>query len=154
MKKIVMRESLIFSRQWDLDIIDSYLKQQEKSFSFLTDFDSIDDNKLNFEEYIDLKEEFSSLFKQNEIDMMNNDTKKLLEYFYYGEILIENYINKKYENNNSKRYSYLRVLDCLLRILFEENNSIKNSSKSINEIISDINESYYKKKLLLMIYQI
>ena len=90
-----MRESLIFSRQWDLDIINSYLKQQEKSFSFLTDFDSIDDNKLNFEEYIDLKEEFSSLFIQNEIDMMNNDIKKLLEYFYYGEILLENYINKK-----------------------------------------------------------
>ena len=144
-----MRESLIFSRQWDLDIINSYLKQQEKSFSFLTDFDSIDDNKLNFEEYIDLKEEFSSLFIQNEIDMMNNDIKKLLEYFYYGEILLENYINKKYENNNSKRYSYLRVLDCLLRILFEENNSIKNSSKSINEIISDINESYYKKKIVI-----
>ena len=147
-----MKESLIFSRQWtQADVIKelSFDKNNEEWYDRNEfEFDEEDEQKINLKEYIDIYNEFCSIFKQEELESLNNDISKIINYFYFGELVIENYINKKYRNNNSKRHSSLRYLDYLLRTQFEENISIIDNTKLINQLISEINESYYEKSNL------
>ena len=44
-----------------------------------------------------------------------------------------------------KRHLNSRLADYLLRINFEENEAIKEDAKLINQLISEINETYFKK---------
>ena len=147
-----MKESLIFSRQWtQADVIKelSFDKNNEEWYDRNEfEFDEEDEQKINLKEYIDIYNEFCSIFKQEELESLNNDISKIIDYFYFGELVIENYINKKYRNNNSKRHLSLRYLDYLLRTQFEENISIIDNTKLINQFISEINESYYEKSNL------
>jgi len=65
-----------------------------------------------------------------------------LDYFYFGEIIINQYISDKYKNDNNKRHLNIRLADYLLRVQFEQNESINEAAKKINEQINTINESY------------
>jgi hypothetical protein len=105
----------------------------------------LDDKKIKLEEYSDLLDKFSTLFKQEEIDKLKNNYQILLEYFFLREFLIEEYISDKYKTNDNKRHLNLRLADYLLRINFEENEAIKEDSKLISQFISEINEFYLKK---------
>jgi len=80
------------------------------------------------------------------LDLLNNDIKIILGYFYIRELIIENYINEKYKNNTFKRHSNLRIADYFFRILFEENSSTCEMAKLINQFISEINETYFEKE--------
>ena len=139
MDRIYIRESLIFSKQWKKeDIIKIMSNKNDDDYE-------LDDKKINLEEYSDLLDKFSSLFKQKEIDNLKNNYQILLEYFFLREFLIEEYISDKYKTNDNKRHLNLRLADYLLRINFEENEAIKDDSKLINQFISEINEFYLKK---------
>ena len=101
---------------------------------------------INLEEYNDLLNEFNSYCNQTELDLLNNDIKFILEYFYLRELIIEDHINEKYKNNTSKRHSNLRIADYFFRTLFEENSSTYEIAKLINQFISEINEIYFQKE--------
>ena len=109
-------------------------------------YEEEDDQKINLEEYTDLLNQFKLYFNQKEFDLLNNDIKNLLDYFYIRELIIENYINEINKNNTFKRHSNLRIADYFLRILFEENSSTCEMAKLINQFISEINETYFEKE--------
>ena len=152
MDEIFLRESQIFSRQWKKEDIMKLLKFKEQTkigrIPDRTEDDDIDDKTIKIEEYSDLLNKFSSIFKQEEIDKLKNDYKILIEYFYLRELMIEEYISEKFKLNDNKRHLNLRLADYLLRIQFEENEAIKEDAKLINKFISEINESYFKKENL------
>ena len=150
MNEIFMRESLIFSKQWKQEDIMKLLKFKENTtVGNMTDgYDDdyeMEDKKIKFEEYKDLLDKFSSIFKQEEIDKLKNNYQLLLEYFFLRELMIEEYISDKFKTNDNRRHLNLRLADYLLRINFEENEAIKEDSKLINQFVSEINESYFKK---------
>ena len=146
-----MEESEIFSKQFKYEDILQIVNFQEnsKSKDITEGYDyEIDEKKLDFEEFWDTFALFSSLFKQEEIDKLKNNYQLLLYYFYSRELQIEEYITSKYKLNNNKRILNLRFLDYLIRIEFETNEAIYEDAKLINEFISEINDSYYKKENL------
>ena len=134
-----MKESLIFSKLWTEEDVSKNLTE------CFDDEYEMDDKKIKLEEYSDLLDLFSSLFKQEEIEKLKNNYQILLEYFFLREKKIEDYISKKFKTNDNKRHLNLRLADYILRINFEGNEAIKEDSKLINQFISEINESYLKK---------
>ena len=149
MEKIFLRESQIFSRIWNEDDVKNIIKyKNEKKEGNRPELDEIDDKKIKIEEYLDLFKKFASLFKQEEIDKIRNDKKNLIKYFYLREVIIEKYISDRYKLNDNKRHLNLKIADYLLRIQFEENEEIKENSKLINKLISEVNKSYFKKENL------
>ena len=148
MEQIFIRESQIFTRQWKKEDILKIIQFKEKGKrNQMTDdeIEEIDDKKIKIEEYKDLFDKFSSLFNQMDIDQLKNNYQMIIEYFYIRELTIELYVSEKYIDNDNKRLLNLRVVDSLLRIQFEENEAIKEEAKSINRLISEINETYFKK---------
>jgi len=148
---IFIKESNIFSREWKKEDIQKILKFKETNKNWYQknhndDYEEEDDQKINLEEYTDLLNQFKLYFNQKEFDLLNNDIKIILSYFYIRELIIENYINEKYKNNTFKRHSNLRIADYFFRILFEENSSTCEMAKLINEFISEINETYFEKE--------
>ena len=148
---IFIKESNIFSREWKKEDIQKILKFKETNKNWYQknqndDYEEEDDQKINLEEYTDLLNQFKLYFNQKEFDLLNNDIKLILSYFYIRELIIENYINEKYKNNTFKRHSNLRIADYFFRILFEENSSTCEMAKLINEFISEINETYFEKE--------
>jgi len=149
---IFIKESNIFSREWKKEDIQKILKFNEnnkywyqKSRNDIYEEEE-NDQKINLEEYTDLLNQFKLYFIQKELDLLNNDIKIILGYFYIRELIIENYINEKYKNNTFKRHSNLRIADYFFRILFEENSSTCEMAKLINQFISEINETYFEKE--------
>ena len=61
--------------------------------------------------------------------VLGNNIQKILDYFYFGEIIINQYISDKYKNDNDKRHLNIRLADYLLRVQFEENESINEAAK-------------------------
>lgn len=106
------------------------------------------DEKINIKEYSDLIGVFYFNFKQEDIDILNDDKKKILNYFYLRESKIETYINNKYKNNDNKRHLNIRLADYLLRVQFRENESICKTTKLINDLILQVNESYNEQNNL------
>ena len=149
MEEIFLRESTIFSRQWKQEDIIKLMKfkKDNKNDIFADDYEE-DDKKINIEDYNDLLNEFYRLFIQKEIDLLDNDIKNTIEYFYLRELMLKNYISEKYKFNDNKRHLYLRLLDYLLRVQFEGNEAIREASNLINKLISEINESYLKESSL------
>ena len=146
MEEIFLRESTIFSRPWRQEDIMKLMKfKKDNKNDLFADDDEEDDKKINIEDYNDLLNEFYLVFIQKEIDLLDNDIKNTIEYFYLRELMIKNYISEKYKFNDNKRHSYLRVLDYLLRVQFEGNEAIREASNLINKFISEINESYLKE---------
>ena len=150
MNEIFLRESLIFSKQWNQEDILKLLKFEEDTkgrdiSDEYEDDNENDDKKIKLEEYSDLLDKFTSLFKQEEINNLKNNFQILIEYFYLRELMIEEYISDKFKLNDNKRHLNSRLTDYLLRINFEENEAIKEDAKLINQFISEINESYFKK---------
>ena len=148
-----MEDSLIFSRQWkkeDILKIINFPNNQDLSLNKENDIydDEEDESKINFDDYKDLMNEISSVFNQKDMESLNNDIQLILEYFYLREIIVEQSIINKYKNNDNQRHLNLRLADYAIRIQFEENISIKGSSKLINQFISEINETYVEKKNL------
>ena len=150
---VFIKESNIFSREWKKEDIQKILKFKETDKNWYQNqknqndiYEEEDDQKINLEEYTDLLNQFKLYFNQKEFDLLNNDIKNLLDYFYIRELIIENYINEKYKNNTFKRHSNLRIADYFLRILFEENSSTCEMAKLINQFISEINETYFEKE--------
>ena len=105
-----------------------------------------DDKKLDEKDYSELQNEFYSINNQNEIEQLNNDTNKIIQYFYLRELLIEDYINQKYKNNDNKRLACLKEANDLFMSQFGENKSTRSIAKSINQLISGINKSYFDNK--------
>ena len=142
-----LRESLIFSRQFkEEDIIRLLNFEKDRPDDFLIDYDIEEDKKISINNFVDLKEKMESLFIKDEIILINNDIKAILEYYYCKELIIEEFISAKYINNNNKRYTYLRIADYVLRILFEDViPMIQEIAKTINKYISEINLSYFEK---------
>ena len=105
-----------------------------------------DDKKLDEKDYSELQNEFYSINNQNEIEQINNDTNKIIQYFYLRELLIEDYINQKYKNNDNKRLACLKEANDLFMFQFGENKSTRSIAKSINQLISGINKSYFDNK--------
>ena len=148
---IFIKESNIFSREWKKEDIQKILKFKETNKNWYQknqndDYEEEDDQKINLEEYTDLLNQFKLYFNQKEFDLLNNDIKLIIAYFYIRELIIENYINEKYKNNTFKRHSNLRIADYFFRILFEENSSTYEMAKLINQFISEINETYFEKE--------
>ena len=148
---IFIKESNIFSREWKKEDIQKILKFKETNKNWYQksqndDYEEEDDQKINLEEYTDLLNQFKLYFNQREFDLLKNDIKIILSYFYIRELIIENYINEKYKNNTFKRHSNLRIADYFFRILFEENSSTYEMAKLINQFISEINETYFEKE--------
>ena len=148
---IFIKESNIFSREWKKEDIQKILKFKETNQNWYQkdkndDYEEEDEQKINLEEYTDLLNQFKLYFNQKELDLLNNDIKIILAYFYIRELIIENYINEKYKNNTFKRHSNLRIADYFFRILFEENSSTYEMAKLINQFISEINETYFEKE--------
>ena len=107
-----------------------------------------DDEKIDIKEFSDLTDEFVSIFIQKDIEQLNNDIKLILDYFYFRELLIDQYIDDKYKNNDNKRHLSIRLADYLLRVQFEENESICETAKLINALILEVNESYIEQNNL------
>ena len=87
MNEIFLRESLIFSRQWNQEDILKLLKFEEDTkgrdiSDEYEDDNENDDKKIKLEEFSDLLDKFASLFKQEEINNLNNNFQILIEYFY------------------------------------------------------------------------
>ena len=145
MEEIFLRESTIFSRPWKQEDIIKLMKfQKENRQDIFADEDLEEDKKIFIEDYNDLLNEFYRVIHQEEIDLLNNNIKNIIEYFYLRELKMRNFISEKYKFNDNKRHSYLRVLDYFLRVQFDGNEAIKDASKLINQIISEVNESYLK----------
>ena len=146
MTEIFMRESQIFSRQFKPEDIEKIIQFEESKNNLLNPNDFGEEmshgEKINLEEYKDLTDEFSKIINQKDIDTLGNNIQKILDYFYFGEIIINQYISDKYKNDNDKRHLNIRLADYLLRVQFEENESINEAAKKINEEINAINESY------------
>ena len=101
---------------------------------------------LTQEDYYDLLNEFCSIFDQKEIDQLNNNINMIIQYFYLRGLMIEEYINQKYKNSNNKRKKSIIYADYLFKVQFEQNISTNALAQSINQLISEINESYFEKK--------
>ena len=150
MQEIMLRETLIFSKKWtEEDIVKVIKFEEDEKYNTTLDInfgERIDnDEKIDIKEYSDLIDEFFSIFIQEDIDQLNNNKKIILDYFYYGELLIEQYITNIYKNNDNKRHLNIRLADYLLRVQFEENESICETTKLINELILQVNESYIEQ---------
>ena len=150
---IPIRESLIFSRQWkkeDILKVINFPNNQELSLNKENDiYDNEEyERNINFDDYKEVMDEISSVFNQKEMESLNNDIQLIVEYFYLREIIIEQSIINKYKHNDNQRHLNLRLADYAIRIQFEENIAIKNTSKLINKFISEINETYIEKKNL------
>ena len=91
-----------------------------------------------------------SIFIEKDLILLNNDIKAILEYYYYNELIIEQFISTKYKGKNkkNKRYSYFRIADYALRIQFNVISLIQEATKLINNIISEINDSYLEEKYI------
>ena len=150
MDEIFMRESLIFSKQWNKEDIIKILnfKKENKEEDIISEDDDedIENQKINLGDYTDLLDKFSYIFKQEEIEHLKNNYQFLLEYFYLREIMIEEYISDKFKYNDKQRHLNSKLADYLLRAQFEENEAIKEDAKLINQFISEINESYFKEE--------
>lgn len=150
-EELFMRESLIFTRQWKAEdiqkIVDFDENNNELSLQNENDiYDGPDNKKINFEEYKDVMDEISSVFNQKDMELLDNDIQLILEYFFLREIIVEEFICDKYKNNDNQRHLNLRLADYAIRIQFEENNAIKNTTKLINQFISEINVEYIDTK--------
>ena len=148
-----MKESQIFSKiRKKEDILKNMRVEEDKKNG--TTYDANfgekieNDEKINIKEYSDLIDEFSAIFLQDDINKLNNDKKIILDYFYIGELQIERYITNIYNNNDNKRHLYIRIADYLLRVQFEENESICKTTKKINDLILQVNESYSEQNNL------
>ena len=153
MEDMILRESLIFSKKWKEDDIIKIMRFEEdkkKSSANETNLEEgiEHDEKIDIKEYSDLTDEFVSIFNQKDIEQLNNDIKLILDYFYFRELLIDQYIDDKYKNNDKKRHLNIRLADYLLRVQFEENESICETAKLINALILEVNESYIEQNNL------
>ena len=84
-----LRESLIFSRQFkEEDIIRLLNFEKDRPDDFLIDYDIEEDKKISINNFVDLKEKMESLFIKDEIILINNDIKAVLEYYYCKELII------------------------------------------------------------------
>ena len=146
MTEIFMRESQIFSRQFKPEDIAKIIQFEEGKNNLLKPNDFGEEishgEKINLDEYKDLTDEFNKIIIQKDIDLLGNDIQRILDYFHFGEIIINQYISDKYKNDNNKRHLNIRLADYLLRVQFEQNESINEAAKKINEQINTINESY------------
>ena len=144
-----MRESQIFSRQFKPEDIAKIIQSEESKNNLLNPNNFREEishgEKIKLEEFKDLTDEFSKIIIQRDIDLLGNNIQRILDYFYFGEIIINKYISDKYKNDNDKRLLNLRIADYLLRVQFEENESIDEQAKRINEKINKINESYNER---------
>jgi len=150
MQEIYLRETLIFSKKWTEEDIMKIIRYEEDKKNKTTNEANLgegfeNDEKIDLKEYSDLTEEFFSIFIQEDIDQLKNDIKIILDYFYFGELLIESYITNLYKTNDNKRHLNIRLADYLLRVQFEENKSICETTKLINKLILEVNESYFEK---------
>lgn len=94
-----MRETLIFSRKWTQEDIRRIIRFEEDKINNPANnsnsWEKIEnDEKIDIKEYSDLTDEFFSIFIQEDIDKLNKDTKLILDYFYFRELLIDEYITK------------------------------------------------------------
>lgn len=94
MENIILKESLIFSKNWKEEDVIKIIKFDEDKKNNLSNEINFgkrieDDEKLDLNEYTDLIDKFFSIFIQKEIDQLNNDIKTILDYFYLRELQIE-----------------------------------------------------------------
>ena len=118
MEDIILKESLIFSKNWKEEDVIKIIKFDEDKKNNLSNEMSFgerieDDEKLDLNEYSDLIDKFFSIFIQKEIDQLNNDIKTILDYFYLRELQIEQYITDKY-HDDKKRHLNIRLADYYL----------------------------------------
>ena len=141
-----MRESLIFSRNFNSGDIKRLLP---KNYNLLNPADIGEEitteESINLEEVSDLTNIFFKNINQKDIDRLDNDINLILEYFYFQELFINQYISDMYKDDNDKRHLYIRIADYSLRVQFEENESIEDAVEIIYKKIKEINESYNKK---------
>ena len=95
-EEFFFRESLIFTRQWKKEDIEKIVQfdenNNELSLNNENDIYDVDDKKIKFEEYKDVMDEISSVFNQKEMELLNNDIKLIIEYFYLREIIVDQYV--------------------------------------------------------------
>jgi hypothetical protein len=100
------------------------------------------DKYIKFEEYQDFLNKFEEYFKQNQIELLNNE-KDILKYFYENEIKCLKYIYIFYKDKQKQKHLLIKVLDYLLISLFRMNSSIIEITQEIENKFSLINEEYY-----------
>ena len=146
MKLAEMRESLIFSRNFNSGDIKRLLSN---NYNLLNPADIGEEitaeESINLEEVSDLNNIFFININQKDIDRLDNDINLILEYFYFQELFINQYISDMYKDDNDKRHLYIRIADYSLRVQFEENESIEDAVEIIYKKIKEINESYNEK---------
>jgi len=153
MEEMNLSESLIFSKKWKEEDLAKIIRLEEDKKNNSSNEANLeegfeDDEKIDIKEFSDLTDEFFSIFIQKDIEQLNNDIKLILDYFYFRELLINQYISTKYKNNDKKRHLNIRLVDYLLRVQFEENESIYETTKLINSLILEVNKSYIDKNNL------
>ena len=100
------------------------------------------DKYIKFEEYQNFLNKFEEYFKQNQIELLNNE-KDILKYFYENEIKCLKYIYIFYKDKQKQKHLLIKVLDYLLISLFRMNSSIIEKTQEIENKFSLINEEYY-----------
>ena len=132
MKLAEMRESLIFSRNFNSGDIKRLLSN---NYNLLNPADIGEEittkESINLEEVSDLTNIFVKNINQKDIDRLDNDINLILEYFYFQELFINQYISDMYKDDNDKRHLYIRIADYSLRVQFEENESIEDAVEII-----------------------
>jgi len=152
MEEIVMRESLIFSREFKQEDI-LKLFQSEGRNNYLSNPDEFgeeitDGEKINLEKFLDLTDEFNRIIIQKDLELLGNNIQRILDYYYLREIVLNQYISDKYKDDNDKRHLYIRVADYLLGANFKTSESINEAAEKIKEEIHKINQSFIETKNL------
>ena len=99
------------------------------------------DKYTEIEKYEKFLNEINTNFKQDDINQLKNEFDVIL-YFYINEIICLDYIRQNFKDNKNERILYKKFSNTLLRLLFENNESIKEIAQNINQKLSDINKNY------------
>ena len=99
------------------------------------------DKYTEIEKYENFLNEINTNFKQDDINQLKNEFDVIL-YFYINEIICLDYIRQNFKDNKNERILYKKFSNTLLRLLFENNESIKEIAQNINQKLSDINKNY------------
>ena len=104
------------------------------------------DNYTDIENYIIFLNEVDCNFSQEEINKLETEM-AVIFYFYVKELFCLDFINTNFKDNKKERILYKKFSNSLLRLLFENNNSIKEIAANINNKLNNINQNYLNFEL-------
>ena len=104
------------------------------------------DNYTDIEKYEVFLKQINDNFIKEEINKLQLEI-DVIFYFYERELFCLDFINTNFKDNKKERILYKKFSNCLLRLLFEESESIKEIAANINNKLNDINQNYLNFEL-------